>query len=85
MHGCMAQLLKEEGNPRAEDVECLCKLLSTVGQLLDRSTREEQKLAMPVRACGAWGETAAWEFGQTERHGPCHCCVQQMEVTAAAH
>ena len=30
MHNCIIQLLSEEQNPRAEDVECLCKLMMTV-------------------------------------------------------
>ena len=27
------------GNPKPEDVECMCKLLSTVGGMLDASTK----------------------------------------------
>lgn len=32
---CIQQLLQDDQNPRAEDIECLCKLLSTVGQQLE--------------------------------------------------
>jgi hypothetical protein len=32
---CIQRLLQDDQNPRAEDIECLCKLLSTVGQQLE--------------------------------------------------
>ena len=38
IHSCIQQLLMEEAAPRAEDIECLCKLLGTIGK--------------QVRACG---------------------------------
>ncbi|KAK9820051.1 hypothetical protein WJX72_005497 [[Myrmecia] bisecta] len=37
MHTCIRKLLGEIDNPKREDVECLCKLLSTVGRQLDES------------------------------------------------
>lgn len=40
MHTCIRQLLEETENPRPEDVECLCKLLTTVGRPMDASTRD---------------------------------------------
>ena len=40
MHTCIKQLLEEVGNPKPEDVECMCKLLATVGGLLDASTKQ---------------------------------------------
>jgi hypothetical protein len=49
LHSCIAQLLKEESDPRPEDIECLCKLLTTVGALLDRTTKPELKAGMEVR------------------------------------
>ncbi len=39
MHSCIKQLLEETQNPRSEDIECLCKLLTTVGRPMDTSTR----------------------------------------------
>ena len=39
MHSCIKQLLEETQNPRTEDIECLCKLLTTVGRPMDNSTR----------------------------------------------
>lgn len=32
---CIQRLLADDQSPRAEDVECLCKLLTTVGQQLE--------------------------------------------------
>jgi len=40
MHSCIKQLLEEAQNPRAEDIECLCKLLTTVGRPMDSSQRK---------------------------------------------
>ena len=34
--------------PRPEDVECLCKLLSTVGVKLDQTTKDEFQKRMTV-------------------------------------
>lgn len=48
MHNCIISLLSEEKNPKAEDVECLCKLMSTVGKQLDSSQKTEHKSAMDV-------------------------------------
>lgn len=39
MHSCIQQLLEETNNPRPEDVECLSKLLVTVGRAMDASQR----------------------------------------------
>ncbi len=33
-------------NPKPEDVECLCKLLATIGQLLDASQKGHQVSGM---------------------------------------
>jgi hypothetical protein len=49
LHSCIAQLLKEESDLRPEDIECLCKLMTTVGALLDRTSKPERKKAMEVR------------------------------------
>jgi hypothetical protein len=35
MHNCIQRLLKDDQNPKMEDVECLCKLLTTIGQQLE--------------------------------------------------
>lgn len=35
IHSCIQQLLMEEAAPRPEDIECLCKLLTTIGKQLD--------------------------------------------------
>lgn len=35
MHECVKKLLRNFDNPEEEEIEGLCKLLSTVGQLLD--------------------------------------------------
>jgi hypothetical protein len=40
MHTCIKQLLEEVGSPKPEDVECMCKLLATVGGILDASTKQ---------------------------------------------
>lgn len=34
IHSCIVDLLREEVNPKPEDIECLCQLLTTVGELL---------------------------------------------------
>ena len=39
MHECIKQLIQEFDNPRPEDMECLCKLLTTVGRPMDLSTK----------------------------------------------
>ena len=39
MHACIQSLLGNVDAPRQEDVECLCKLLTTVGKPLDASTK----------------------------------------------
>jgi translation initiation factor 4G len=53
MHTCIKQLLEESQNPRSEDIECLCKLLTTVGRPMDGSNRtmkqnDESGEAKPV-------------------------------------
>eukprot|EP00798_Chlamydomonas_sp_ICE-L_P001220 gene1220-32561_t len=48
MHNCVVTLLTDETSPRAEDIECLCKLMTTVGGLLDSSAKPENKNAMEV-------------------------------------
>jgi hypothetical protein len=35
-HSCIQRLLADDQSPRAEDIECLCKLLGTVGQQLEQ-------------------------------------------------
>jgi translation initiation factor 4G len=35
MHGCIQKLLADDKNPSPEDMEALCKLLSTSGKILD--------------------------------------------------
>ncbi len=39
---------QDEALPRAEDVECLCKLLTTVGGKLDATTKDEFRNRMKV-------------------------------------
>lgn len=34
-NSCIQRLLADDQSPRAEDIECLCKLLATVGQQLE--------------------------------------------------
>jgi len=43
MHSCIQQLLEEAQNPRSEDIECLCKLLTTVGRPMDSSQRKTKQ------------------------------------------
>lgn len=43
MHSCIQQLLEETQNPRSEDIECLCKLLTTVGRPMDSSQRSMKR------------------------------------------
>eukprot|EP00951_Prasinocladus_malaysianus_P031363 scaffold300056_cov49-Prasinocladus_malaysianus.AAC.2 len=35
MHECIVKLLGEVASPEPEDVECLCKLMTTIGQQID--------------------------------------------------
>ena len=35
MHECVKKFLRNIENPREEEIESLCKLLTTVGQILD--------------------------------------------------
>ena len=42
MHNCVSQLLLDDQSPRTEDVECLCKLLNTVGGKLDAPTTKAE-------------------------------------------
>lgn len=35
IHSCIQQLMVDDQNPKDEDLECLCKLLSTVGAQLE--------------------------------------------------
>lgn len=46
LHSCILSLLREKENPRPEDVECLCKLMVTVGGQLSSTTKAEHKNAM---------------------------------------
>eukprot|EP00955_Chlamydomonas_euryale_P032721 344112-Chlamydomonas_euryale.AAC.3 len=76
MHNCVIQLLADEATPRAEDVECLCRLLSTVGGKLDATTKPELRDRMRVssflapRRCMRLG--ACW--GQQPGAGLEVCC-----------
>ncbi|CAK0783381.1 hypothetical protein CVIRNUC_006580 [Coccomyxa viridis] len=44
MHGCITELLTEVNSPKAEEVECLCKLMSTIGHLLDASKKGTERM-----------------------------------------
>lgn len=44
MHACITTLLGNVDTPRGEDIECLCKLLATVGRPLDQSTAKTRPL-----------------------------------------
>ena len=44
MHACITTLLGNVDAPRGEDIECLCKLLATVGRPLDQSTAKTRPL-----------------------------------------
>lgn len=54
---CITRLMQDVDNPRVEDIECLCKLLSTIGQQLERPetkanarlSHEEQLAAAKAR------------------------------------
>ncbi|XP_057822607.1 eukaryotic translation initiation factor 4G [Cryptomeria japonica] len=41
MHECIKKLLGEHENPDEEDVEALCKLMSTIGHMIDQSKARE--------------------------------------------
>jgi translation initiation factor 4G len=41
MHACIQQLLDNVDNPKREDMECLCKLMTTIGALLDGSAKSK--------------------------------------------
>jgi hypothetical protein len=41
-------LVRDDSNPRPEDIECLVKLLTTVGALLDGTQKPELRTAMNV-------------------------------------
>lgn len=41
MHGCIKKLLGEYQNPDEEDVEALCKLMSTIGRIIDHPKAKE--------------------------------------------
>jgi len=44
MHACITTLLGNVDAPRGEDIECLCKLLATVGRPLDQSVAKTRPL-----------------------------------------
>eukprot|EP00884_Botryococcus_braunii_P007326 jgi/Botrbrau1/16595/Bobra.0068s0025.1 len=44
MHECLKSLLIEDNNPKQEDVECLCKLLTTVGKQIDSNPKSGQAM-----------------------------------------
>ena len=46
MHECIKKLLAEADNPKPEDLECLAKLLATVGLQLDNNPRPQNKTFM---------------------------------------
>eukprot|EP00798_Chlamydomonas_sp_ICE-L_P021644 gene21644-28656_t len=48
IHNLVVTLLEEETTPRADDIKCLCKLMTTVGGLLDSSSKIESRYAMEV-------------------------------------
>lgn len=64
MHSCIKRLLASEGNPKMEDIECLCKLLTTVGQQLENP---------PFRAKGDVNQREVRELGRVTR-GVCQGC-----------
>nr|QEX51116.1 eukaryotic translation initiation factor 4G-like isoform X1 [Cymbidium ensifolium] len=41
MHGCIQQLLGPHQNPDEENIEALCKLMSTIGEMIDHSKARE--------------------------------------------
>jgi len=43
IHQCIISLLKEGKEPEEEDIECLCKLLQTVGKQMDTSNEPTKK------------------------------------------
>lgn len=48
MHDCINRLLKEEKDQGMdeENLECLCKLLTTIGQALDKSASQKSVKSM---------------------------------------
>jgi translation initiation factor 4G len=46
MHACIQQLLENVDNPKREDMECLCKLMTTIGALLDGSSKSKPLMDM---------------------------------------
>ncbi|XP_071709008.1 eukaryotic translation initiation factor 4G-like [Rutidosis leptorrhynchoides] len=41
MHGCIKKLLGQNQNPDEEDIEALCKLMSTIGEMIDHPKAKE--------------------------------------------
>ncbi|XP_047315014.1 eukaryotic translation initiation factor 4G [Impatiens glandulifera] len=41
MHACIKKLLGQYQNPDEEDIECLCKLMSTIGEMIDHQKAKE--------------------------------------------
>lgn len=41
MHECVIKLLGADGRPTEEEVECLCKLLLTIGKHIDHERARE--------------------------------------------
>ena len=41
MHTCIMKLLNEKKNPDEEDVEALCKLMATIGRLIDHARAKD--------------------------------------------
>lgn len=41
MHECVIKLIGDEDSPQEEEVECLCKLLMTIGKHIDHERARE--------------------------------------------
>ncbi|KAI8467672.1 MAG: MIF4G domain-containing protein [Monoraphidium minutum] len=75
MHSCIQRLLADDVNPKPEDLECLCKLLATVGQQLERGGAVKGSAGMTQAALAARQKERAAEgrkimgayFGRIQR------------------
>jgi hypothetical protein len=84
---CIKRLLQEDQNPRAEDIECLCKLLVTVGEQLEApnvrgkagmSQKDVSNVLKWSQSLDCGSMCAAWEQA-------CHHTHTHAPITSTPH
>ena len=82
LHECVNKLLAEGGAPKQEDLECLAKLMSTVGQQLDANPKAETYMQTYFQQVAILSKDMRLD-SRTRfalKASMCSCCMQAASI-----